>query len=199
MEETAVAAIYTWDVYATLDGFASYNEQGDWGGYWGKEGPEFLAHRATMLDPDQRLVLGANTFRQFVELLGPTEVADLDPVNARMKSMPTVVMSKSLKRPLDWPDATLVSEDAVEHIARLRQTSAVPLRSHGSLSMNRALMAAGLVDRLQVSIFPVVSGQTGQEPVFAGAEDFDLELIESRLFDGRIQELIYRPKLHGSR
>ncbi len=117
-----------------------------------------------------------------------------------MKSMPTIVMSQSLKGPLDWPDATLVSEDAVEHIARLRQTSAVPLRSHGSLSMNQALMAAGLVDRLQVSIFPVVSGQTGQEPVFAGAEDFDLELIESRLFDGRIQELIYRPrKLHGSR
>ena len=72
----------------------------------------------------------------------------------------------------------------------------MPLRSHGSLSMNRALMAAGLVDRVQVTIFPVITGQTGVEPIFQDAADFDLELIESQTFDGRIQELIYRPTLH---
>ena len=58
-------------------------------------------------------------------------------------------------------------------------------------------MAAGLVDRVQVSVFPVVSGRTGTDPVFGGADDFDLELLESHLFDGRIQELVYRPSLHG--
>ena len=188
---------YTWDVYCTLDGFASYTSEGDWGGYWGKEGPEFLAHRSHILEPDQRFVLGANTFRQFVELLGPSKVEDLDAVNARMKSMPTTVISKSLKGPLDWPDATLASADAVEHVAGLKQKSGVPLRSHGSLSMNRALMAAGLVDYLQVSVFPVISGLTGQEPLFERAKDFDLELLESRTFDRRIQEMIYRPRLHG--
>jgi riboflavin biosynthesis pyrimidine reductase len=71
------------------------------------------------------------------------------------------------------------------------------LRSHGSLSMNWALMAAGLVDRVQVTIFPVLSGRTGADPIFGGAADFDLELLESRTFDGRIQELVYRPALHG--
>ena len=40
----------------------------------------------------------------------------------------------------------------------------MPLRSHGSLSMNRALMGAGLVDRVQVTIFPVITGQTGLDP-----------------------------------
>ena len=54
-------------------------------------------------------------------------------------------------RPLDWPDATVVSGDAVDVVARLKEESDVPLRSHGSLSMNRALMAAGLVDRVQVT------------------------------------------------
>jgi dihydrofolate reductase len=190
-----MTATYTWDVYSTLDGFASYNEHGDWGGYWGKQGPEFLDHRSKVLGEDQRLVLGANTFRQFVELI-PGNVRDLDPVNARMKSMPTTVISTTLSGPLDWPDATLESSDAVDCVARLKEGSPIPLRSHGSLSMNRALMAEGLVDRLQVSVFPVVSGKTGQEPVFEGAPDVDLELIESRTFDGRIQELIYRPTLH---
>lgn len=72
----------------------------------------------------------------------------------------------------------------------------MPLRSHGSLSMNRALLAAGLIDRIQLSIFPVISGRTGTEPIFAGSGDFDLELIESRTFDGRTQELIYVPTAH---
>ena len=72
----------------------------------------------------------------------------------------------------------------------------VPLRSHGSLSLNWAPMAAGLVDRVQVTLFPVITGQTGLDPIFQGAADFDLELIESRTFDGHTQELIYRPTLH---
>jgi dihydrofolate reductase len=63
------------------------------------------------------------------------------------------------------------------------QESEVPLRSHGSLSMNRALMAADLVDRVQVTLFPVITGQTGLDPIFGGAADFDLELIESRTRD----------------
>jgi dihydrofolate reductase len=89
-----------------------------------------------------------------------------------------------------------VRGDAVDVVARLKQESGVPLRSHGSLSMNRALTAAGLVDRVQVTLFPVITGQSGLDPVFGGAADFDLELIESRTLDGRIQELIYRPALH---
>ena len=81
-------------------------------------------------------------------------------------------------------------------LASSTEESEVPLRSHGSLSMNRALMAAGLVDRVQVTLFPVITGQTGLDPIFQGAADFDLQLIESRTLDGNIQELIYRPTLH---
>jgi dihydrofolate reductase len=79
--------------------------------------------------------------------------------------------------------------------ARLKEESAVPLRSYGSLPMNRALMA--LVDRIQLTVFPVITGQTGDDPIFLGAADFDLELIDSRTLDGNIQELVYRPTLHA--
>ena len=192
-----MTATYTFDIFSTLDGYGSYNSDGDWGGYWGKQGPEFLDRRLALYGEEQRMVLGANTFRQFVEFLGPIEESELDPVNFRMKTMPTTVFSTTLTDPLDWPDATLVRGDAVDVVARLKEESDVPLRSHGSLSLNRALMAAGLVDRIQLTIFPVITGRTGVEPVLEGAADFDLELIESRTFDGRIQELVYRPTLHG--
>ena len=190
--------IYTFDVFASLDGYGSYGPDGDWGGYWGKQGPEFLEHRLAVCGEEQRMLLGANTFRQFVQLMGPStgELKELDPVNTQMRSLPTTVVSTTLEGPLDWPDATLVSGDAVAVVAQLKAESEVPLRSHGSLSMNRALMAAGLVDRVQVTIFPVITGQTGVDPIFEGAADFDLELLESRTLDGHIQELIYRPSLH---
>jgi dihydrofolate reductase len=106
------------------------------------------------------------------------------------------VVSTTLQEPLDWPEATLRRGDAVDVVARLKEESDVPLRSHGSLSMNRALMAAGLVDRVHVTLFPVITGQTGADPIFKDAADFDLELIATRTLDGRTQELIYRPALH---
>jgi dihydrofolate reductase len=187
-----MTAVYTFDVFSSLDGFGSYGEGGD----WGKQGPEFLDHRLAVYSEEQRMVLGATTFREFVQVLGPDTVQG-DPVNGRMRNMPTTVVSTTLEGPLDWPDATLESGDAVDVVARLKEESDVPLRSHGSLSMNRALMAAGLVDRIQLTVFPVITGRTGTDPVFRGAADFDLELVGSRTLDGRIQELVYRPTPHG--
>jgi dihydrofolate reductase len=187
---------YTFDVFSSLDGYGGVSG-GDWGGYWGKQGPELLAHRLALYGPEQRMVLGRNTYQQFAQMLSSgTEESVGDPWVTRMRSLPATVVSTTLDGPLDWPDATVVSGDAVDVVARLKEESAVPLRSHGSLSMNRALMAAGLIDRLQVTLFPVITGKTGDDALFEGAADFDLELIESRTLDGDIQELTYRPTLH---
>ena len=192
-----MTATYTFDVFSSLDGFGSHSG-GDWGGYWGKQGPELLDHRLAVYGPEQRMVFGPGTFRQFAQMLAPgTGESEIgDPWVTRMRNMPATVVSTTLEGPLNWPDATVVSGDAVDVVARLKEESEVPLRSHGSLSMNRALMAAGLVDRVQVTIFPVITGQTGADPIFQGAADFDLELIESQTLDGNIQELTYRPTLH---
>ena len=56
--------------------------------------------------------------------------------------------------------------------------------------MNRALLAAGLVDRLEVMVFPGSSRKVGKNPILAGLPDIDLELVDSRLFDGRVQQLV---------
>ena len=190
---------YTFDVLCTLDGYGSYRDGADWGGYWGKQGAEFLDRRRAVYGTDHRLVLGGNTFRMFAQILGgSTEEPDESDPNTLMRNMPTTVVSTTLEGPLDWPGgATVVSGDAVDVVARLKEESDVPLRSHGSLSMNRALMAAGLVDFVQVTVFPVISGQTGEDPIFQGAADFDLELVESRTLDDHTLELIYRPTRHG--
>jgi dihydrofolate reductase len=191
-----MSATYTFDVFSSLDGFGSASA--DWSGYWGKQGPELLDHRLTLHEEEQRMVFGANTYRLFARMLAESDEGSevRDPWVERMRNLPTTVVSTTLEEPLDWPDAMVVSGDAVDVVARLKEESEVPLRSHGSLSMNRALMAAGRVDRLQVTVFPVITGQTGKDPIFGGAADFDLELIEQRTLDGDIHELVYRPSLH---
>jgi dihydrofolate reductase len=191
-----MSATYTFDVFSSLDGYGAASA--DWSGYWGKQGPELLDHRLALYGEEQRMVFGANTYRLFAQMLASsTEESDVrDPWVSRMRSLPATVVSTTLEEPLDWPDATVANGDAVDVVARLKEESEVPLRSHGSLSMNRALMAAGLVDRLQVTLFPVITGKTGLDPVFEDAPDFDLELVEERTLDGHIQELTYRPSLH---
>jgi dihydrofolate reductase len=195
MEENDVTATYTFDVFSSLDGYGAAS--GDWTGYWGKQGPELLDRRFDLYGAEQRMVFGANTFRAFAEMLASDEEPEVrDPWVTRMVNLPATVVSTTLEGPLDWPNATVVSGDAVDVVTRLKEESDVPLRSHGSLAMNRALMAAGLVDRVHLTLFPVITGQTGLGPIFQGAADFDLELVENRTLDRRTQELIYRPTLH---
>ena len=190
-----MTATYTVDVFSSLDGYGAAG--GDWTGYWGKQGPELLEHRLTLYGGEQRMVFGAKTYRLFEQMLAEsTEESEVrDPWVTRMRSLPTTVVSTTLQEPLDWSNATVESGDAVDVVSRLKEDG-VPMRSHGSLSMNRALMAAGLVDRVHVTLFPVITGQTGLDPIFQGAADFDLELVENRTLDGHIQELVYRPTLH---
>jgi dihydrofolate reductase len=191
-----MTATYTFDVFSSLDGFGAAS--GNWGGYWGKQGPGLLERRLALYGEEQRMVFGANTYRAFARMLASsTKESEVgDPWVTRMTNLPATVVSTTLQGPLDWPDANVARGDAVDVVARLKEESEVPLRSHGSLSMNRALMGAGLVDRVQVTVFPVITGQTGADPIFQDAADFDLELIESRTLDGHTLELIYRPTLH---
>ncbi|WP_221583550.1 dihydrofolate reductase family protein [Microbacterium sp. G2-8] len=194
-----MTATYTFDVFSSLDGYGSVDAEGDWGGYWGKQGPELLDHRRAQFADAQHMVFGANTYQQFASFLRMAdELPELqDPWVQRMTHMPLTVVSSTLPDPLEWPgDVSVEDGDAVGVVRRLKETSDIPLRSHGSLTLNRTLLNAGLVDRLQVTVFPVLTGRTGAAPVLRGADDFDLELLETRTLDGRTQELVYRPTLH---
>lgn len=202
-----MTATYTFDIFQSLDGFGSHD--GDWGGYWGKQGPEFIAHRAKTYEPDLRIVFGANTYRNFVEMLswdtGEPDASAADQPDAdgsddtwvtQLRAKPLTVISSTLTEPLEWADATVAPGDGAETVRRLKEESDVPLRSHGSLQLNWSLLAAGLVDLIEVTVFPVVTGTTGRDPIWAGAGDLDLDLVDQRTYDGRTQVLTYRPTVH---
>src|SRR4028119_1815044 len=117
-EENDMAVIYTFDVFTSLDGYGAAS--GNWSGYWGKQGLDLLDHRLALYDQEQRMVFGANTYRLFAEMLAAsTEESEVrDPWVTRMRGLPATVVSTTLRGPLDWPDATVVSGDAVDAVAR---------------------------------------------------------------------------------
>ena len=97
-----MSAEYTWDVFTTLDGYGSYGEEGDWGGYWGKQGPELLEHRAAQFETEQRMVFGATTFRGTARIMSSgLDPNALDEWNVRTMRMPATVVSSTCTTPLD--------------------------------------------------------------------------------------------------
>jgi dihydrofolate reductase len=181
----------TVDYFMSLDGYGSAE---GWPGYWGKEGPELRDDRVRTFDRDQVLVVGATTFREFRTFVKMFD----EPYYDRLNEMPKIVFSSTLVgEPLGWENSTVIDEDAVTAIERLKRTTEIPLRTHGSISLNRDLLAAGLVDRLEVMVFPAITGKSGYAALFQDGAEFDLELIETTVLDGRTLKLVYRPQLHG--
>lgn len=174
----------TVDFIMSLDGFGSAE---GWPGFWGMEGPEYLQWLDDTPEKDHPSLMGANTYRL---MHGFAESGA--PGTEEMDAMPKVVFSSSLES-VDWANTTLVRTDAVEAVRTMKEESDRPLRTLGSVSLCRSLVAAGLVDRIRTIVFPVITGASGAAPVFGGYPDVRLDLVEHRLFDGRLQLLEYVP------
>lgn len=173
------------DFITSLDGYAS--AQG-WPGWWGLEGPEYLAWLADQPEADYIVLMGATTYRVMSELAAGGETG-----TDALAGMQKVVFSTTLREPLSWPNTRLVPQDAVETVRQMRHEGSKPMRTIGSLTLSRSLLKAGLVDRFRVVIFPVITGSSGRERIYDGYPDVALDMISSRRFDGRIQLLEYVP------
>ena len=129
-----MTATYTFDVFSSLDGYGAASA--NWTGYWGKQGPELLDHRLALYREEQRMVFGANTYRAFARMLASsTEESEVrDPWVTRMRSLPATVVSTTLEGSLDWPDATVVTGDAVDqtggHQRPVHRQAAVRAQRH---------------------------------------------------------------------
>jgi dihydrofolate reductase len=183
----------TVDFITSLDGYASAE---GWPGWWGLEGPEYLAWLGERPDRDNTLLMGANTYRVmygFASQSEPLESEEAESVS-ELTRLPKVVFSSTLKDPLPWANTRLVNGDAIETV-RAMKAEGTSLSTIGSLALCRSLLMGGVVDRFRVVVFPVITGRTGSERIYDGYPDVALDMIASRVFDGRIQLLEYVPRV----
>ena len=173
------------DFIISLDGYAAAD---GWPGFWGLEGPEYLGWLEEDGKDEHTALMGATTYRLMSGFASemPDELAGLT-------AMRKVVFSSTLQSPLSWANSELVADDPVQVVRAMKENGDRPLRTLGSLTLCRALLEAGLVDRFRVVVFPVITGATGKERIFDEYPDVALEMVGSRTFDGRLQLLEYVP------
>jgi dihydrofolate reductase len=175
------------DFITSLDGYGAAE---GWPGWWGLQGPEYLAWLSEQPEGGYTVLMGANTYRLMSRF-----AAEGEPGTDALAGMTKVVFSTRLEEPLAWANTRLVPGDAVEAVRGMKAEGSESMRTIGSLSLCRSLLSAGLVDRFRVVVFPVITGSSGRERIYDGYPDVALDMIGSRTFDGRIQLLDYVPTI----
>jgi dihydrofolate reductase len=173
------------DFITSLDGYGAAE---GWPGWWGLEGPEYLAWLGDQPEAEYTLLMGANTYRLMSGLS-----ADSEPGTDVLGGMSKIVFSSTLTEPLSWPNSQLITGDAVEAVRELKDNGTESMRTIGSLTLCRSLLKFGLVDRYRVVVFPVITGSSGRDRIYDGYPDVSLDMVSSRTFDGRLQLLEYVP------
>ena len=179
MPELVVDFITSLDGYAAADG---------WPGWWGLQGPEYLAWLGENPEADYVVLMGANTYR-----LMHSFTKEGEPGTDVLGGMSKFVFSNTLTEPLEWESSTLFAGDAIEAVRQLKDEGDRSMRTIGSVSLCRSLLEAGLVDRFRVVMFPVITGATGRERIYDGYPDVALDMVDCRTFDGQIQLVEYVP------
>ncbi|MBV9326272.1 MAG: dihydrofolate reductase family protein [Chloroflexi bacterium] len=175
------------DFITSLDGYGAAE---GWPGWWGLQGPEYLAWLGEQPEGDYLVLMGATTYRLMSRF-----AAEGEPGTDVLAGFSKIVFSTTLSEPLSWPNTQLVARDAVQAVREMKDTGSRSMRTIGSLTLCRSLLNAGLVDRFRVVIFPVITGATGRERIYDGYPDVALEMTGSRTFDGRIQLVEYVPTI----
>ena len=173
------------DFITSLDGYGAAD---GWPGWWGLEGPEYLAWLGDQPEAGYTILMGANTYRLMSEL-----VADGEPGTDDLAHLSKIVFSSALTEPLAWENTQLVTQDAVEAVREMKDNGTDSMRTIGSLTLCRSLLSAGLVDRFRVVVFPVITGSSGRDRIYDGYPDLSLDMVNNRTFDGRLQLLEYLP------
>jgi len=184
------------DFITSLDGYGAAE---GWPGWWGLQGPDYLAWLAEQPERYYTILMGATTYRQMSGFAEQLDAPEVDPASEEAASIEElanaskVVFSSTLQEPLALPNTRLVRGDPVESVRAMKADESTPMRTVGSLTLCRSLLQAGLVDRFRVVVFPVITGRTGSDRIYDGYPDVALEMVANRVFDGRIQLLEYIP------
>jgi len=175
----------TADLFISADGWARGAESPGYFGYLGPDLQQWIDEESAA---PQHVLMGRRTYEALAGL--PEEVKDAG--YERMANLPKTVFSRTLKT-VAWPNSTIESDDLVKSVLALKESSDVPLRTMGSVSVVKQLINSGLLDNLRLMVFPLLCGPTGREWAYDGLNESELTLTSQRVLDNRILLIEYTP------
>ena len=182
--------------FVTLDGVAQApgapeedSENGFTHGGWqapllDHESGAVLFEQAKTMDA---LLLGRRTYEIFAGYW-PTAPEEI-PFTGLLNRVPKYVASRTLAGPLAWQGSTLLAEPVADSITALKDRHD-ELHVIGSLNLVQSLLRAGLVDRLNLWLYPLVLG-TGKRVFDDGTVPTALRLTESVTYANGTVHLAY--------
>jgi dihydrofolate reductase len=170
--------------FISLDGMVS--GEGFWAAQSRFRDDSHIAYAAKLMEPADALVLGRATYEVFAATW-PTRKGDLaDRINA----MPKYVASRTLTD-ATW-NAEILQGDAVEEVAKLKDSGDGTLLKYGTGSFSQALLEGGLLDELHLWMFPFIVGSG--ETILPGIATTHLDLTEVTEIGNGTVVLTYSPK-----
>jgi dihydrofolate reductase len=149
----------------------------------GDDGNQFKLEETRQADA---LLIGRHTYESFAGAWPQRDGEFADKFNA----MPKFVVSTTLKDP-EWNNTTVLgSGDATAEVRRLKEEFDGELQTPGSHRLVQELIAADLVDQVNLMMFPVILG-TGKKAFEETPERRKLQLTESKVVGDGVVVLTY--------
>ena len=136
------------------------------------------------------MLLGRRTYQDF-EAYWRDKTAEEEPYAPYINQTQKFVVSKTLTS-VDWRNSTLITGDVAEQITGLKRQPGKDIAIIGSPTLMRSLLGDGLLDRLNLYVFPVVLG-AGKRLFEEGISELPLELVDSRAYKTGVVSLTYAP------
>lgn len=172
----------------TLDGFFEGKEPWDLG--WHAVDAEFNTFAVEQLESTDLLLFGRKTYEGMAQYWSSDQADNDDPIVAKlMNSIPKIVVSRTLTA-ATWNNTTLLKENIVEEINRLKSTPGKDIGLFGSANLAASL--SSVIDEYRIIIAPVVLGNG--TPLFTAADGiFRLKTKNVRTFNNGNILIYYTP------
>jgi dihydrofolate reductase len=155
--------------------------------YWHDDMGATLLEEISQADT---LLLGRKTWQGHAGAFEPAP-AD-DPFASLLNGMQKYVVSTTLKSADAWRNSTIIRENVVEEVRKLKEQPGKAIYVDGSSVLVHTLAEADLVDEYHLLVFPIVLG-SGKK-VFPDGYTSGLKLLETKFFPSGVVLLNYQPE-----
>jgi dihydrofolate reductase len=155
-------------------------------------GPYFSAELGAYKFEEQNgadvLLIGRATFESFAGAWPNRDDPMADKINAMRKLVVSTTLGSS-----DWHDTTVIADDPEQAIRAVKDEDGGPILVPGSRTLVRWLLECGLVDQLNLQVFPLVLG-SGARLYPETGQPLRLSLISSRALESGVVLQSYAPQ-----
>jgi dihydrofolate reductase len=148
-------------------------------------GDDHYAYKQEEIDEAKVLLLGRKTYEGFSSAWPAREGEFADKIN----SMPKFVISSTLTDP-EWENTTVLKGDAIDEVAKLKESEDGPILVNGSAQLVHAIGEAGLVDEWRAMVHPTLIAE-GLRMFPDPADMQNLKLADNKTYESGVALLIY--------